>query len=55
MEVEWGGKWASLVKAVAGFNEEVQFLVGILDHICMQLHSMVHSKGACKETANHNT
>lgn len=34
----------SLVKAVTGFNEEVQFLVGILYHICMQLHSMIHSK-----------
>lgn len=39
----------SLVKAVAGFDEEVELLVGIVNHVCMQLHSMVHPKWTCKQ------
>lgn len=32
------------VEAVAGLNEELQFLVRILNDILVQLHTMVHSK-----------
>lgn len=33
-----------LVKAVTGFDEGVELLVGILDHICMQLYAVIHSE-----------
>lgn len=33
-----------LVEAVAGLDEVVQLLVGILDHVSVQLHAVVHPK-----------
>lgn len=31
-----------LVETITGFDEGVQLLVGVLDHICMQLYSVIH-------------
>lgn len=33
-----------LVEAVADFDEGVQLLVGVLDHIGMQLYAVIHSQ-----------
>lgn len=37
-----------LVKAVTCFNEEVQFLLRVFDHIGVKLYTMVNAKRTCK-------
>lgn len=37
-----------LVKAVACFNEKVQFLLRVLDHVRVKLHTVVNAKRTCK-------
>lgn len=39
---------SSPVKAVTGFDKVVEFLVGILHYICMQLNTVIYSEGTCK-------
>lgn len=36
-----------LVKAVAGFDEGVELLVGVLDHVRVQLYAMIHPERSC--------
>ena len=36
-----------LVEAIAGFDEGVELLVSVLDHICVQLDAVVHPKRSC--------